>query len=129
MLEAGFRPQEKPDADTRFGPYWHRQYMFVAATMPSVTWSDAGSEIQKLYPEATWVATELLHQSKASLVHAWAQARAACSAQQQYLVRFSGVTATLSKKYVLFGARSTLSCILLHCFLWCRSDTLPSPGT
>ena len=56
-----------------FGPYWKRQYMFVAATMPSIMLSDVGSEIQRMFPHLEWVASELLHQSKPRLHHTWLQ--------------------------------------------------------
>lgn len=59
-----------------FGPYWKRQYMFVAATMPSIMLSDVGSEIQRMFPHLEWVASELLHQSKPRLHHAWLQVSA-----------------------------------------------------
>eukprot|EP00798_Chlamydomonas_sp_ICE-L_P007804 gene7804-1001_t len=71
LLDAGFKPQVKPDPEAKYGPYWKRQYVFAAATMPSITYSDAGSEINKLYPDAEWVCTDLLHQSKIKLEHTW----------------------------------------------------------
>ncbi|MEW5303354.1 MAG: hypothetical protein WDW38_001680 [Sanguina aurantia] len=71
MIKAGFRPRQRQEADIVYGPYWRRQYIFVAATMPAVTSSDVGGEIQHMFPEATWIATDLLHQSKPVVQHSW----------------------------------------------------------
>ncbi|GIL99171.1 hypothetical protein Vretimale_4395 [Volvox reticuliferus] len=64
MLAEGYKPKRALDPDAKYGPYWRRQYIFSAATMPTITFSDVGSQIQKMYPDATWVSTELLHVSK-----------------------------------------------------------------
>jgi hypothetical protein len=48
----------------QYGPYRRRQWVFVAATMPSVTKGDIGTEIQERFSSATWVQGDLLHQSK-----------------------------------------------------------------
>ncbi|GFH29778.1 DEAD box RNA helicase CiRH22, partial [Haematococcus lacustris] len=74
LLAAGYRPPEPPAPDAQFGPYWRRQYVFVAATMPAVTLHDVGTQIEKLYPDAEWVATPSLHTSKTQVEHAWQQA-------------------------------------------------------
>lgn len=58
-----------------FGPYWRRQYVFVAATMPSITLSDVGSEIERMFPDVQWLSSELLHQSKPQLQHSWVEVR------------------------------------------------------
>ncbi len=71
MLAEGFRPKRALDPDAKYGPYWRRQYIFAAATMPTITYSDVGSQIQKMYPQATWVSTELLHIAKPHVTHAW----------------------------------------------------------
>ena len=47
-----------------FGPYFHRQYVFVAATMPAVTKSDVGTELLKRHKNALWISGDLLHKSK-----------------------------------------------------------------
>ncbi|GIL99170.1 hypothetical protein Vretimale_4395 [Volvox reticuliferus] len=71
MLAEGYKPKRALDPDAKYGPYWRRQYIFSAATMPTITFSDVGSQIQKMYPDATWVSTELLHVSKPQVTHAW----------------------------------------------------------
>ncbi|GIL43298.1 hypothetical protein Vafri_1083, partial [Volvox africanus] len=71
MLAEGYKPKRALDPDAKSGPYWRRQYIFSAATMPTITFSDVGSQIQKMYPDATWVSTELLHLSKPQVAHAW----------------------------------------------------------
>lgn len=78
LLAAGFRPRTPQDPEVRYGPYWRRQYVFVAATMPAATYNDVGTDIQKLYPDATWVATEALHTSKPNVTHAWHQVGGPC---------------------------------------------------
>jgi hypothetical protein len=47
--------------------------VFVAATMPTITTSDVGSQIERLYPDAQWVATDSLHTSKPQISHTWVQ--------------------------------------------------------
>jgi len=71
LLSTGFKAPIPPTEDTVSGPYWKRQYVFAAATMPSITFSDVGSRIHKLYPEAEWIATDALHTSKRQVTHAW----------------------------------------------------------
>ncbi|KAG2499282.1 hypothetical protein HYH03_002860 [Edaphochlamys debaryana] len=71
MLAEGYRPERPLDPDAKYGPYWRRQYIYAAATMPAVTYSDVGSMIQKAHPDAEWVSTELLHTSKPSVAHVW----------------------------------------------------------
>lgn len=71
LLAAGFKAPNPPEEGTTFGPYWKRQYVFAAATMPSITFSDVGSRINKLYPEAQWIATDALHTSKRQVSHDW----------------------------------------------------------
>ncbi|GFR41287.1 hypothetical protein Agub_g1802 [Astrephomene gubernaculifera] len=71
MLAAGYKPKRALDPEAKYGPYWRRQYIYSAATMPTITYSDVGSQIQKMHPDAVWVSTELLHQSKPHLEHKW----------------------------------------------------------
>jgi hypothetical protein len=73
LKEAGYRvPKGWPAFDpSTFGPYWRRQYLFAAATMPSVMMSDVGNNIQRMFPDIEWVSSELLHQSKPRLQHTW----------------------------------------------------------
>lgn len=71
LLAAGFRAPNPPGEDAVLGPYWKRQYVFAAATMPSITFSDVGSRIHKLYPDAEWIATDALHTSKRQVAHHW----------------------------------------------------------
>ena len=73
LLESGFRTREPLPEGVKFGPYWRRQYVFVAATMPSILTADVGSVIQKLYPDAEWITGELLHRSKPQITHEWLQ--------------------------------------------------------
>ncbi|KXZ56712.1 hypothetical protein GPECTOR_1g641 [Gonium pectorale] len=73
MLAAGYKSRRALDPDAKYGPYWRRQYIYSAATMPTITYSDVGSQIQKMHPDAVWVSTELLHQSKPQVQHAWHQ--------------------------------------------------------
>ncbi|GAX75453.1 hypothetical protein CEUSTIGMA_g2896.t1 [Chlamydomonas eustigma] len=73
LMEAGYRVPggwQTHNPDT-FGPYWKRQYLFVAATMPNITFSDAGSEIARMFPEAEWLSSEMLHHNKAAVSHSW----------------------------------------------------------
>lgn len=76
LMEAGYRVPggwaSKGDPST-FGPYWRRQYIFCAATMPSVTMSDVGSEIERMFPTVEWISSELLHQSNTLVEHSWLQ--------------------------------------------------------
>ena len=76
LMEAGYRVPggwaSKGDPSS-FGPYWRRQYVFCAATMPSVTMSDVGSEIERMFPTVEWISSELLHQSNSSVDHSWIQ--------------------------------------------------------
>lgn len=76
LLQAGFKAPDTLPPDQAFGPYWRRQYVFAAATMPSITFSDVGSRITKLYPDAEWLATDALHTSTRRLAHEWVQVRA-----------------------------------------------------
>lgn len=62
---------EASTSGRQFGPYWKRQYVFVAATMPSLTKADVGNELQRRYKDAVWISGDLLHQSKPSVQHAW----------------------------------------------------------
>jgi len=76
LIAAGFKaptlpPEAEEGAGPAFGPYWRRQYVFAAATMPSITFSDVGSRINKLYPDAEWIATDALHTSKRQVLHSW----------------------------------------------------------
>lgn len=80
MLEAGFKTRAPVAADAEFGPYWRRQYVFVAATMPAITPDDVGSQIERLFPDAKWVASSALHTSKPSVQHTWLEVRAGAAA-------------------------------------------------
>lgn len=75
MMAEGYRPKQALEADAKYGPYWRRQYIFSAATMPTITFSDVGSQIQKNYPDAEWVSTELLHVSNPQVEHTWHEVR------------------------------------------------------
>jgi hypothetical protein len=50
-----------------------KQYAFVAATMPAVSQEDTGSELQRRYKGAVWVAGDLLHRSKPRVTHEWVE--------------------------------------------------------
>ncbi len=76
-MEAGYRVPggwQKHDPSS-FGPYWRRQYLFAAATMPSITFSDVGNEIQRLFPSLEWLSSEQLHLNNPQVAHSWIQAR------------------------------------------------------
>lgn len=45
-----------------YGPYFRRQHLFVAATMPALTKGDVGTELQKRFKGALWVSGDQLHQ-------------------------------------------------------------------
>lgn len=53
------------------GPSWRRQYIFVAATMPSEGDHSVGAELAARFPDAAWLAGRQLHQSKRAVEHAW----------------------------------------------------------
>ncbi|KAG2443015.1 hypothetical protein HYH02_009431 [Chlamydomonas schloesseri] len=71
MLAEGYRPRRTLDPNAKYGPYWRRQYIYSAATLPAATYSDVGSAIAKAHPDAVWVSTDLLHASKPQVEHAW----------------------------------------------------------
>jgi superfamily II DNA/RNA helicase len=48
-----------------------RQHVFVAATMPSITKADAGSELERRYRGARWVRGDLLHRALPGVTHTW----------------------------------------------------------
>ena len=50
---------------------WQRQYIFVAATMPSEGDRSVGEQIRAAFPDARWFAGRALHQSSAALEHRW----------------------------------------------------------
>lgn len=50
------------DSQAEYGPYFKRQYLFIAATMPALTKGDVGIELQKRFPGALWVSGDMLHQ-------------------------------------------------------------------
>lgn len=50
------------DSQAEYGPYFKRQYLFIAATMPALTKGDVGVELQKRFPGALWVSGDMLHQ-------------------------------------------------------------------
>lgn len=55
----------------QYGPYFKRQYLFVAATMPVMTKGDVGTELQKRFKNAVWVSGDMLHQVKPHVDHNW----------------------------------------------------------
>lgn len=59
----------------QYGPYLQRQYLFVAATMPSLTKADVGIELQKRFKDAVWVSGDMLHQIKPHVEHVWRRLR------------------------------------------------------
>ncbi|KAF6254436.1 P-loop containing nucleoside triphosphate hydrolase protein [Scenedesmus sp. NREL 46B-D3] len=63
------------DGSVTYGPYLKRQYLFVAATMPSLTKADVGVELQKRFRDAQWVSGDMLHQIKPHVEHAWRRLR------------------------------------------------------
>jgi hypothetical protein len=79
MITAGFKPsssdeqhqQQQQDGASSsrsrqgHGPYFSRQYLFVAATMPALTKGDVGIELQKRFKDAVWVSGDMLHQVRA----------------------------------------------------------------
>eukprot|EP00198_Chlamydomonas_reinhardtii_P014013 XP_001703350.1 predicted protein [Chlamydomonas reinhardtii] len=75
MLAEGYRPKRSLNPDAKYGPYWRRQYIYSAATLPAATYSDVGSAIAKAHPDAVWVSTDLLHSSKPQVEHAWREVR------------------------------------------------------
>eukprot|EP00879_Flechtneria_rotunda_P026452 GHRR01028203.1.p1 GENE.GHRR01028203.1~~GHRR01028203.1.p1 ORF type:complete len:523 (+),score=159.45 GHRR01028203.1:586-2154(+) len=54
-----------------YGPYFRRQYLLVAATMPALTKGDVGVALQKRFKEAAWVSGDMLHQIKPHVQHQW----------------------------------------------------------
>jgi hypothetical protein len=58
-------------SSSMYGPYLQRQYLFVAATMPSLTKADVGIELQKRFKDAVWVSGDMLHQIKPHVEHVW----------------------------------------------------------
>jgi hypothetical protein len=58
-----------------YGPYLKRQYLFVAATMPSLTKADVGIELQKRFKDAVWVSGDMLHHIKPHVEHVWRRLR------------------------------------------------------
>ncbi len=75
MLEEGYKAEETLAPGAKYGPYWRRQYIYAAATMPTATLSDVGAVIDRMHPDAVWATTDLLHQSKPQLAHAWHEVR------------------------------------------------------
>jgi hypothetical protein len=62
-------------SSSMYGPYLKRQYLFVAATMPSLTKADVGMELQKRFKDAVWVSGDMLHQIKPHVEHVWRRLR------------------------------------------------------
>jgi superfamily II DNA/RNA helicase len=48
-----------------------RQHVFVAATLPSLTKADAGTELERRYRDAEWVRGDLLHRALPGVKHSW----------------------------------------------------------
>eukprot|EP00887_Chlorella_sp_A99_P000230 scaffold13.g230.t1 len=51
--------------------HWRRQYLFVAATMPTEGDKSVGAQLRAAFPDALWLAGRQLHQSSRALRHAW----------------------------------------------------------
>ncbi len=98
LLDAGFRIDHPPPSDTQFGPYWRRQYVFAAATMPVATYMDVGRLIEKFLPNVEWVSSDALHTSKAAVTHSWVE-----------------VSAIKGCKHHRFPAPG----FVVHCVSWC----------
>lgn len=81
LLAAGYKPQQQQQQLARTpgpqaasaAPYFKRQYVFVAATMPSLTKADVGVELAKRFKDASWVSGDLLHRVKPHVTHEWAR--------------------------------------------------------
>lgn len=69
---AGFNPKSDSGEPVEELGFWRRQYLFVAATMPSGGKGSAAADLRKRYPDAQWLNGNLLHMTNESLTHEWA---------------------------------------------------------
>lgn len=73
MLEAGYTVEKDLPTlqdSTQLLP-WLRQYIFVAATLPSEGGKSVAADIKKLFPRAVWLTSENLHRSVDLVRHKW----------------------------------------------------------
>lgn len=72
LLQAGFR-----SVHVRLLPWscsrraWQRQYLFVAATMPSGAGSSVAGDLRRMFPDLTWLTGQTLHEAQARVSHTW----------------------------------------------------------
>jgi len=78
LLDAGYVPHgESRIGGKEYLPVddydlpWLRQYVFVAATMPSEGDKSVGSEIASAFPSAIWLSGPQLHQAGRNVSHNW----------------------------------------------------------
>lgn len=50
---------------------WQRQYMFVAATMPSGAGSSVAGDLRRMFPDLFWLSGNSLHMAQARVAHTW----------------------------------------------------------
>jgi hypothetical protein len=115
-----------------FGPYFHRQYVFVAATMPAMTKSDVGTELQKRHKNAVWISGDLLHKSRPEVravqqchhgllgILAWSSGSLTGCAQDLLveLVSTNGIVISIGR--VPSGEVEVEVFLPLLCNMWCR---------
>lgn len=82
MVKAGYEPeqqsakdalQKRMEAGNRSSsrPPWHRQYIFVAATIPSDAKRNVANDIQRLCPAVQWATSTGLHRAIDAVEHEW----------------------------------------------------------
>lgn len=82
MLDEGYEPvQESAKAAVKLflaenredfeRPPWHRQYMFVAATVPSDAKKNVANDIKRLVPDVEWATSPDLHRISNNVEHNW----------------------------------------------------------
>ncbi|GMH38767.1 hypothetical protein BSKO_06651 [Bryopsis sp. KO-2023] len=82
MLEEGFQPEQEAakNAIEQFKakgnrpegrPPWHRQYIFVAATVPSEAKKNVATDIRSVCPDIEWVTSSGLHKTISTVDHQW----------------------------------------------------------
>ncbi|KAK9814617.1 hypothetical protein WJX72_008764 [[Myrmecia] bisecta] len=86
MVNAGFVPPRPLDvegwdtqpvastSETLPPRDWKRQYIFVAATMPSGAGKSVKADLQRLMPDAVWLNSMRLHYAQRGLTHHWVAA-------------------------------------------------------
>lgn len=53
-------------------PYWRRQYIFAAATMPAgEVGKSVGADLRRLVPKAVWLNGQMLHRAQSLVTHRW----------------------------------------------------------